>query len=72
MEGYAVVLFRSVAEYVSTLDEDALAANIDEIRVSHVFFLILLVGFVLVCFGYKIGLLHELIFARFALFVHFL
>jgi len=31
-EGYCVVLFRSVAEYVSTLDENALEKNIEEIR----------------------------------------
>lgn len=31
-EGYCAVLFRSVAEYVSTLDENALEKNIEEIR----------------------------------------
>jgi hypothetical protein len=32
VEGYCAVLFRSVAEYVSTLDENALERNIEEIR----------------------------------------
>jgi hypothetical protein len=32
VEGYCAVLFRSVAEYVSTLDENALEKNIEEIR----------------------------------------